>query len=303
MSPADRAPEPPPGTSCKPAAAPDEGTAGRLAALTACPVCRGDLRAGDRTLRCAAGHAFDLARQGYVNLLTGRAAGTADTAGMVAARAAFLDGGWYSRLAGHLAARAAALAPEGPVVDAGAGTGHYLAAVLDGCGAGTGLAMDASKYAARRAARAHPCAVAAVADVWRGLPVRTGVASVVLNVFAPRNAEEFARVLAPGGVLLVATPGPGHLAELVAAAGMLDVDARKDARLAASLSGRFVPVERVTVDMALRMGRTAAEQAVLMGPSAHHLSPADVGRRLAALPEPIEATASVVVSAWRARTG
>ena len=297
MSPAERTPHTPAATS----GASGQSTAGRLAAIAVCPVCGGELRAGDRTVRCAAGHAFDLARQGYVNLLTGRTAGTADTAAMVAARAAFLDAGHYAGLARHLGGRAAALAPAGPVLDAGAGTGHYLAAVLDGRGAGTGLALDVSKYAARRAARAHPRVVAAVADVWHRLPVRGGVAAVVLNVFAPRNAEEFARVLAPGGVLLVATPAPGHLAELVAAAGMLDVDARKDDRLSAALSGRFTEVERAEVRMPLRLDRAAAEQAVLMGPSAHHLSPADVTASVAALPEPIAATASVVVTAWRPR--
>lgn len=272
-----------------------------LAALTACPVCGGDLSPASGALRCPSGHSFDLARQGYVNLLTGGTAGTADTADMVAARADFLAAGHYAALTGHLAARAAELAPGGPVLDTGAGTGHYLAAVLDARPGSAGLALDVSKYAARRAARAHPRAVAAVADVWRRLPARTGAMAVVLNVFAPRNAGEFARVLAPGGVLLVATPTPAHLGELVAAAGMLDVDARKDERLSASLSGWFEPVERQEVTAVLRLGRGAAELAVRMGPSGHHLAPERVRAALAELPEPVTATASVAVSAWRVK--
>ena len=57
-----------------------------------CPLCRGPLTDEGRALRCAAGHAFDVARQGYVSLLAGDArAGTADTPGMVASREAFDD--------------------------------------------------------------------------------------------------------------------------------------------------------------------------------------------------------------------
>lgn len=272
-----------------------------LAALTVCPVCGGGLSPVVGALRCPYGHSFDLAKQGYVNLLTGGTAGTADTAEMVAARAGFLAAGHYAALTRHLAVRAAALAPDGPVLDAGAGTGHYLAAVLEARPASAGLALDVSKYAARRAARAHPRAVAAVADVWQGLPARTGAMAVVLNVFAPRNAAEFARVLAPDGVLLVATPTRAHLAELVAAAGMLDVDARKDERLSASLDGPFTQVERREVTAELRLDRRAAELAVRMGPSGHHLPADRVRATLADLPEPLVTTASVAVTAWRTK--
>src|ERR1700730_16300248 len=99
-----------------------------------CPVCRELLTRSGGALQCSAGHSFDIARQGYVNLL-GRADG--DPAAMVADRAAFLAAGHYAPLAKRLAEQAADCAP-GLVVDAGAGTGYYLPAGLARGGVGLG---------------------------------------------------------------------------------------------------------------------------------------------------------------------
>ena len=70
-----------------------------------------------------------------------------------------------------------------------------------------------------------------ICDAWRELPLRDDAAQVVLNVFAPRNAAEMARILAPGGTLLVVTPNQAHLAELVGVLGMVRVDEQKERRL------------------------------------------------------------------------
>jgi SAM-dependent methyltransferase len=166
----------------------------------ACPVCGEGLARRDATLRCRNGHSFDVARQGYVNLLTGAVpAGLGDSAAMVAARADFLAAGHYRPITEALV-RAAGGARR--IVDVGAGPGHHLAAVAGAVPGRRGLALDASKHAARRAARAHPRVEAVVADVWRGLPLRDGAVDAVLDVFAPRHGAEFARVLAPGGALI-----------------------------------------------------------------------------------------------------
>jgi 23S rRNA (guanine745-N1)-methyltransferase len=69
---------------------------------------------------------------------------------------------------------------DGPgcVVDVGAGTGYYLAVVLERLTDRVGLALDVSKYALRRAARAHRRVGAVACDVWHGLPVATDSAAV-----------------------------------------------------------------------------------------------------------------------------
>ncbi|GGL91518.1 putative RNA methyltransferase [Micromonospora yangpuensis] len=85
-----------------------------------CPVCAEPLAeavAGTaRTLRCPRRHSFDVARQGYVNLLAGRAPHVGDTAEMVAARSDFLAAGHYAAISTALtdAARTATLAATEP---------------------------------------------------------------------------------------------------------------------------------------------------------------------------------------------
>lgn len=280
-----------------------------VVACLACPYCGRGLSAVDGALACAGGHSFDLARQGYATLLPAGGRPGGDDAAMVAARAAFLAAGHYAPLTATLvAALATALAdvPADPapagggvpaVLDVGAGTGHHLAAVLDALPAAVGVALDSSRYAARRAARAHPRAGAVVADAWTGLPLRTGSVAAVLDVFSPRNGAETDRVLRPGGRLVVVTPGPDHLAGLVDAVGGLTVDAAKETRLAAALEAHLAPVDRAEHRWALTLPRADALAAVAMGPSARHVT--DLPARIATLPDPVGTTASIVVTTYR----
>jgi 23S rRNA (guanine745-N1)-methyltransferase len=246
-----------------------------------------------RSLRCPRRHTFDIARQGYVNLTAGPVTHPGDTAAMVAARADFLAAGWYDFISAALASASPDGLDGGLVVDAGAGTGHHLTAVLDAHPAAVGLALDVSKAAVRRAARAHPRAAAALCDTWRRLPLADGAAGVVLDVFAPRNGAEFHRILRPGGTLLVVTPTAGHLAELVGPLGLISVDAEKEDRVAASLSPWFAPVDEQRLESSLRLTHAEVGTLVGMGPSAWHTDPETLAARIAALPTPATVTASV----------
>lgn len=249
-------------------------------------------------LRCERGHSFDVARQGYTSLVDGKRGAEGDDAAMVAARDTFLTAGWYRPITDAVAQATETVAAAGAVVDVGSGTGWYLSAALDANPARMGLALDASKFAARRAARCHTRAGAVVCDAWRGLPVRDGSAAVVLDVFAPRNGAEMARVLAPGGALLVVIPTSRHLAELARPLGLLAVDPRKEERLDAELSPHFGCDAREEVSFTLSLDRSATAALVAMGPSARHREPGSTRARIAALPAPIEVSVSVLVSRW-----
>jgi 23S rRNA (guanine745-N1)-methyltransferase len=291
--------------------------------LLACPHCGGGLARAGGSVACPNGHSFDVARSGYLSLLPGDAKlGSADTAAMVAAREAFLGSGHFERLAEALAAeaeralgdpaeRGAEAAAErrpapaagrsapapGCVLDLGAGTGWYLARVLDRLPGHAGLALDLSKHALRRAARAHERIAAVACDAWRPLPVRDGVAALVLSVFAPRNGPEIARVLRPGGALLVVTPTERHLAELVERLGLLTVDERKDERLAATLDAHLELERRTEHQWTLDLASDDVVNLVAMGPSARHRTPTETS------PPATAVTASVTISTYRAAPG
>lgn len=273
--------------------------------LLICPQCGGKLSLDDGSVRCSGGHVFDIARQGYVNLLGGDAKpAPGDTSSMVEARETFLEAGHYGPFVDRLveeAISAAAGTRDGCVVDVGAGTGHYLSAVLDRLSTRLGLALDVSKYAARRAARAHSRGGAAVCDTWRGLPVRTDAAAVILNTFAPRNGAEFHRILRRDGTLLVVVPTERHLEELVGPLGLLSVDERKDARMREQLDPYFTRSQTSTCRFSMTLGHADIEALVAMGPSAWHTDPAERQGRIRGLPKELPVTACFTVSAYRPR--
>jgi 23S rRNA (guanine745-N1)-methyltransferase len=186
----------------------------------------------------------------------------------------------------------------GAILDVGAGTGHHLARVLDALPDARGLALDASPPALRRAARSHPRVAAIGADAWKPLPVRDGVAGIVLSVFAPRNADEMARVLAPGGAVIAVTPTTRHLHELVGPLGLLSVPDDKADRLDAQLASHFTLSDRRTIEHAMFLTRDETAQIVRMGPSAWHVEEQSVAERLAALPDPLAVTASMTLSRY-----
>ncbi|PZE67842.1 hypothetical protein DEJ27_10460 [Curtobacterium sp. MCPF17_018] len=280
-----------------------------LLPMLACPVCAEPLgRVDGGQVGCPNGHRFDEAKQGHLTLLPAkRRALTADTPEMVDARLRFLGRGHYAPVERALAAIVADATAPGIVLDVGSGPGTYLAHALRaadgrlGVAPDTlapvgrqptrrlGVALDLSAVAIRRAARAHERAGAVVGDVTERLPVVDGAAAVVLDVFAPRNQSEYARVLHPDGVLAVVTPRTGHLAELAEAT--ISVDPEKERRLHDSLTPSFVLRSSEDLTWTMELSAEDVHDVVHMGPSHHHVAADTVF-------EPATVTAAVTVSTW-----
>lgn len=243
--------------------------------LLACPHCGEPLEPDGRRWLCGDGHSFDVAKQGYLNLADGPEPANADTAAMLDARARVQASGLFDVVTDALDDIVPASTER--LLEVGAGTGHYLAGLLSSRPDARGIALDVSRAAARRAARAHPAAASVVADVWRGLPIRTGAIDVLLCVFAPRNAVEFARVLSSDGHLVVATPAPDHLAGLRSHYGLLGLEDDKQAKLVAGLADRFRLAGSGTVRAGSVLEPPLVDDLIGMGPNAHHSPPRATG--------------------------
>lgn len=249
----------------------------------ACPICGQALGGQGGTFRCPAGHAFDIAREGYVNLLPPqhRARGLkGDTVAMLHARRRFLDAGYYAPLLDLLVERVArAAGGHSPcIAEAGCGEGYFIGGIATALKERFGLAseafgMDLSKAAVRLAARRYRGVTFFVGDVNRGICLESGSLRVLLDIFAPRNPAEFARVLAPGGQALVVIPAPEHLASIRAEFGLLEIQEEKERRVLERFAADFDLVEREELRYPLLLPPAAVADLIAMGPSQWHREP------------------------------
>ena len=177
-----------------------------------CPICGKELKKADRQYVCPENHCFDIARQGYVNLLAVQQKHSlhpGDTRQQVLSRRAFLEEGHYAPICQALIDTAKDLGLSGPILDVGCGEGYYSARLAQALGAElTGL--DISKEAVRCAAAQYKgyhwlCATAA------HIPVPDESVQLLTSLFALTLPEEFHRVLMPGGYYFQVLAAEDHL--------------------------------------------------------------------------------------------
>ena len=218
---------------------------------------------------------------------------------MVADRVAFLDAGHYAGLTAALAdAVLGDGAPRQRCWTSAAGTGHHLAGVLDRLPDAVGLVLDSSRYAARRAARAHPRAagrgrrqLGAAAGPGRRRRPRAGR---VRPAQRPRDRPR----AAAGGRLVVVTPAADHLGEIVGPLGLLRVDPDKAARLAASLEPHLRPVRTTSLRRSSRSTAPPSRRSSGMGPHARHLPAGGWTRRWPRCPNRCGSPSSVDITTY-----
>ncbi len=186
--------------------------------LFRCPVCGESLHREKNSLLCQNGHMFDIARQGYVNLLRSNKAKHGDDKRMVQARRNFLERGYYRPLLDALFDGLFPWMKTGDVLlDAGCGECWYTSGLLDrfyAAGvvpemAGVDISKEALRLGGRRDSRLH----LAVASVF-AIPMADASVHGIYNVFAPAAPAEYRRLLRPGGVLTLVLPLPRHLFQL-----------------------------------------------------------------------------------------
>ena len=177
-----------------------------------CPVCGAVLSKAERSYVCENRHSFDIARQGYVNLLPVQqkhSIAPGDTREQVLSRRAFLEAGFYAPIADALVETAKKYALTGALLDVGCGEGYYCTRLADALGLElTGL--DISKEAVRCAAAKYKqarwlCATAA------HIPVADGSTDLLTSLFALTLPEEYRRVLKANGLYFQVLAAQDHL--------------------------------------------------------------------------------------------
>jgi 23S rRNA (guanine745-N1)-methyltransferase len=169
----------------------------------------------ERRVVCPRGHSFDVARNGYINLLQPqdrRSKQPGDTAEAVAARRRLHDRGVTAPLLEAIAGLASITA-EDVVLDAGCGDGFYLGS-LTRASECTSHGLDISIPAIDAAARRYPECEWIVANADRFVPYADATFTRVLSITARMNSAEFRRVIGDDGRLLIAIPAPDDLVEL-----------------------------------------------------------------------------------------
>lgn len=251
-----------------------------------CPLCHAPLSRREKSFVCPQRHQFDLAKEGYVNLLPvqhKRSRDPGDSAEMMNARRAFLDAGHYQPLRDMitdiLQVRLSTQATA--VLDIGCGEGYYTRAFADIAqqhGAQT-LGLDVSKAAIRAAAKRYPQVMFCVASSHR-LPFEDCSIDGLIRIYAPCKAEELVRVVKPEGVVITVAPGPRHLMELK---GLIYDDVQLHPENSGEIAG-FNVVEKQSLAYEMALSGPEAIALLQMTPFAWRAKP-EVWEKLTATDE------------------
>jgi 23S rRNA (guanine745-N1)-methyltransferase len=206
-----------------------------------CPVCNQELHKLERTFRCEKGHSFDIAKEGYVNLL--RAGKNGDLIGddkySARSRRDFLNKGYYAALQQELCR--IFRDRQGSVLDICCGEGYYTAALGKNPGLqvyGFDISREMVRLAAKRGNGTYFVANLAA------IPMADESLDYAVHLFAPFQERSFARILKPGGRLITVVPGRHHLWGLKQA--MYDTPYENDEKLPETEVLRLVSVHKVT---------------------------------------------------------
>ena len=240
-----------------------------------CPVCGAPLLPKARTWGCENNHSFDLAKEGYVNLLLGSRTGdsTGDSKEAARFRRDFLNKGYYAPLRDRLTAllemRAAEFGRPCRLLDVCCGEGWYTSAFAAVPGLevwGFDLAREMVRLAAKRGGGSY-----FVANLAR-IPVKSGSFDLATLLFAPFQEKELLRILKPGGRLYLVIPGRRHLYGLKQA--VYDQPYENDEALPRAETLRLAGIQKVSAAVTLAC-REDIRAVFRMTPYYYRTSPAD----------------------------
>lgn len=231
-----------------------------------CPLCRLPLIRLEKQWLCANGHSFDIARQGYVNLLPvqfKKSLNPGDTPEAVQARRDFLAAGYYQPLCDAIKTVVSAIQPQS-IIDIGCGEGFYTSQLS--ALAAQVIAVDIAKPAIQIAAKRDPSICWLIASAAK-LPVQDASIELACSFFSPLPVDEMQRLLTADGHLLMVTPAPAHLFEMRAA--LFDaVQLHEPEKFIQHVAAHFELVQQQQIEYPLQLPQAALKQLIAMTPYA-----------------------------------
>lgn len=184
-----------------------------------CPICREKLILNDKVCRCTNNHCYDVARQGYVNLLpvqNKKSLNPGDNKEMLTARRSFLETDIYMPICSSVTSNAKRMLEninKPKILDIGCGEGYYTKKIADCFNNCSCAGVDISKHGVRMACSRSKDInwIVATASV---LPVASNEIDLITAIFSLLAENEFLRVLKKGGCVIEITAGNNHLIEL-----------------------------------------------------------------------------------------
>jgi len=189
-----------------------------------CPICQSPLHLhqASKGYYCHNKHHFDLAKEGYLNLLPvqhKKSKEPGDSRAMMRARRNFLEAEFYLPLAkalSNMIDKQRQNESHMRILDMGCGEGYYSRQIEKHCHDSHDIdlhGIDIAKNAIFAAAKKQPKSRFIVASN-KSMPYTDGYFDLILRVYAPSNDAETIRLIKPNGLLLLVTPGPRHLWQL-----------------------------------------------------------------------------------------
>ena len=260
-----------------------------------CPLCGNELQKENKSYGCEKGHRFDIARQGYVNLLAVQQKHSllpGDTREQVLSRRAFLDGGFYAPIAEALMKTGEKYGISGDLLDVGCGEGYYCTQLADRLHM-TLTGLDISKEAVRCAAARYKgplwiCGTAA------HIPVADHSASLLTSLFALTLPEEFLRVLRKDGYFFQVLAAEDHLLGLKSI--IYDALTHKSKNSQPELPG-FQKLESIPIRFSFRVEGEQVQNLLSMTP--HLFRIGKEGARRLRETASLEDTASCILNVYR----
>ncbi|MFB7352256.1 putative RNA methyltransferase, partial [Bacillus thuringiensis] len=173
--------------------------------LFACPLCQQSMHVYEQgRLVCSANHSFDIAKQGYINMLT-QGSTSKYSKDLFESRKAVIDSGVYDIVEAKIGEL---INSANTVLDTGCGEGSHLARIMNEKKNGVGIGIDIAKEGILAAARHYPQQIWSVGDLAKS-PFSQGSFDAILNILSPANYQEFKRLLAPNGCIVKVVPQSG----------------------------------------------------------------------------------------------